>query len=63
MSDEKAIWKDVVAVAKFALSCLGIVATGCLFLRNCGFDAGFLRKGSKITDYKGLNPKYNTDPS
>ena len=59
MSDEKSIWKDVVAVAKFAVSCLGIVASSCVFIYNIedafDFDLGkkFFGEHADDNKYKG----------
>ncbi|MBQ6143402.1 MAG: hypothetical protein IJI84_02785 [Clostridia bacterium] len=54
MSDEKAIWKDVVAVAKFALSCLGIVAASYTFVCNIGFKNEKTEKLANANKLKGL---------
>lgn len=56
MSDEKAIWKDVVAVAKFALSCLGIVAASYTFVYNIGFKNKVTEEGADANKLKGKRP-------
>lgn len=53
MSNEKIAWKDVVIVAKFALSCLGLVATGCTFLYNLNMRNYFIDEHSDDNKYKG----------
>lgn len=54
MSDEKAIWKDVVAVAKFAVSCLGFVAASYIFACNIGFKNKVTEKLANANKLKGL---------
>ena len=54
MSDEKSIWKDVVAVAKFAVSCLGIVSASYTFFSNIGFKNEKTEKLANANKLKGL---------
>lgn len=55
MSNEKSVWKDVVAVAKFITSCLGLVACSCTFAWNLGLKNDFFDKHSDDNKYKGKN--------
>lgn len=53
MSNEKSVWKDVVAVAKFMTSCLGLVASAGAFAWNLGLRSRFFEKCAGVNDYKG----------
>lgn len=52
MSNEKSVWKDVVAVAKFMTSCLGLVASAGAFAWNLGLRSRFFGECAEVNKYK-----------